>query len=167
MEIKATYSENLPSADYKTHRWGIELTRQVPDNVDAGTITQNLFLIAKASVRAEVERAKGDSALNEMPVGSPIQQQQPVNCTATNQQVPFQRNNPSTNNNSVSGNDSRPATQKQIKYLFNLGQKSNMSIEQVRNLAQQYYGKSSLDDLTAKEASTLIDSLSASKNKAA
>lgn len=166
MEIKATYSENLPSADYKTHRWGIELTRQVPDNADAGTITQNLFLIAKASVRAEVERAKGDSALNDMPVGNPTHQQ-PVNYPTTNQPVSFQRNNISTNNNSASGSDSRPATQKQIKYLFNLGQKSNMSIEQVRNLAQQYYGKNNLENLSAKEASTLIDTLSGPKNKAA
>jgi len=147
-EITVHYTENLPSTDdsYKTRRFTVELKQSVPENGDITGITQRLFMVAKANVQSQVERAKSDLAIAEQNGSNGFQQPAPAAPVASN------------------GNgNGRKATQKQIKYLFQLGQKAGLSREQVNALPQQYFSKQDFQSLTSSEASNLINTLSAKK----
>lgn len=56
MEIKCQYSENLPTDQYKTHCWAVELTREIPPTEDPVTAAATLFKVAAACVKAEVKK---------------------------------------------------------------------------------------------------------------
>jgi hypothetical protein len=67
-QVTVNYTENLPSSDnsYKTRRFAMELTQEVPDGVDVTKATQSLFLFAKANVRSQVEQAKAELEMTGM-----------------------------------------------------------------------------------------------------
>ncbi len=146
--IKAAYSDNLNGNGdkYRSQRWSIELSRDLNENEDAGSVSRILFEIA----RAAVEREKRDQISVPGVAGD-------GNGT----------NRPLSQNRLPSNGNGRPATQKQLNYLFQLGKKTaHLSDEQIRALPGQYFGKVDLADLTSKEASQLIDTLAENKKAA-
>ncbi|MBF0433559.1 MAG: hypothetical protein HQK83_19935 [Fibrobacteria bacterium] len=145
MQITINYSENLPGEQYKTKRWAAELSQQIPDNADVNSATRTLFEVAKSAVRAEVERAKGDQAFTGI------------------------SNNPHSTpgNFSQTNNGTKPASEKQIRFLFRLAKNAGLSNEQVSALPQQYFGKAVLQQLSSHEASQLITQFNGEQRKAA
>ncbi len=138
MKVQVNYSENLPGDEYKTRRWSAELSQEIPDNTDVLSATRMLFKVAKSAVRSELETAKDDSVFN---------QNQPAFVPALN--------------------GARLVTDKQLKYLKRLGLNAGLTPEQVNAMPYQYFKKHNLEELTSKEASSLIEILSGSKRKAA
>jgi hypothetical protein len=152
LEVSAHFSENLPSDDhsYKTRRFSCELKQQVPDGADLTAVTQRLFLIVKANVRAQVEQTRADL---EMPG---------VNGTGT---MPIPAPEPPTNGigNAQPMLERQPepthASDKQLRYILNLAKKAGLNDGQVRQLPMLRFHKASYDQVSASEASQLIDSL--------
>ncbi|MBF0431660.1 MAG: hypothetical protein HQK83_10295 [Fibrobacteria bacterium] len=153
MKITTNYSENLPGEQYKTHRWAVELTQEIAESADAGQVSRNLFSVAKSVVKSEVEMTKTDAAFtNAAP-------------SDTNTNPAFTP--PPNNFNSQNRSGPRPATEKQIRFLYSICKRQGFSNEQISALPNQYFGKSVLQQLTSKECSQLIDSLNGESRKAA
>ena len=149
-EVKVNYCENLPATDnsYKTRRFTVELTQDVADTADINGITERLFVVAKANVQAQVERARGDMALREMN-GMNGKNHAPV--------AP-QPSQPAGNSNGTP----RLASQKQVKFLLELARKVGLSHDEIRALPAEFK-KTTLVSLTSQEASQLIDRFNTKK----
>ena len=105
--------------------------------------SQKLFALCRKIVSAQ-KSVNVDSLLNgEMPPVNHSQNQQPPQSSPQN-----------ANNNNQS--PPRPATQKQIKFLLELAKKANLSNDEILTLPA-VYKKDRFEQLTAYEASSLID----------
>jgi len=137
MDIKISYSQNTIDDKYKSKKYMVELTQQLPDGANIPQATTALFATAKSSVLSEIELAM-------LPK--------------------IQQNNFNNNGNH---NGPKLMSDKQKSYLFQLSRKAGLTNEQVNSMPSQYFQKQSLDDLTSKEASRLIEIMSGTKSQAA
>jgi hypothetical protein len=146
--INAAFSEKT-SENYNSQQYSIGLEIEVAVNGETAEIenaSAKLFQLCRKIVAAQ-KGVNVNSLLSS-----------PETPAAAPQTAPA----PSPSNN---GSD-RPITDKQIKYLFRLGHTAGLSNEQIRQLPRQYFKANKLEDLTANEASSLIETLSAKKQAA-
>ncbi|OGJ85795.1 MAG: hypothetical protein A2268_00890 [Candidatus Raymondbacteria bacterium RifOxyA12_full_50_37] len=61
-EVKVSFSENVPSPDYKSKRFSVELSDQVPDPKSIPAAVQALFQIAKHEVTSQIAANNGKPA---------------------------------------------------------------------------------------------------------
>lgn len=135
VRITASYKENLPTDSYKTRHWELELSREISESEDPVRATAQLFEIACASVRGQIENAKAVGGF----------------ASQVNGRLPSVPTNSYPCNSRI-----QLATPKQVKYLSELAKGRGLSDEQIKNLASQYYNKSVLGELSSTEASELI-----------
>ena len=162
-QVTVKYSENLPSTEpnsFKTRHFAVELTEKVDDNDNAVEVTAQLFRVAKAQVKSQIQSETADLAMNQ-PTQSQYKPYQ-----APTQQVPFQPPQQQSFPSPSSGynpNTPKPASDKQLNLLNMLAKKSGMSSQELMAMPQQFFGKPSLQSLTSQEASRIIDSLNQRK----
>ncbi|MBF0430525.1 MAG: hypothetical protein HQK83_04560 [Fibrobacteria bacterium] len=160
MKLETTYSDNITGKgpdQYRSQRFSVTLSREIPDTEDPNQQAGLLFQAARACVSSQVSLAKGDQAFNSLP----------ANNTRTIPDFSQPNTQPGKFNSQSNNNNPRPATEKQIKFLFQLGKRAGLSNEQISALPNQYFGKAVLQQLTSKECSQLIDSLNGENRKAA
>ena len=154
LQITIHYTENLPSDDsFKTRRFTVELTQDVPDTADINSITERLFVVAKANVEAQVARARGDLALRDMTKSNG--NHQPVATPAATPGLSPQ----SKENGNGNGGSPRLASAKQIKYLLELAKKASWSHDEIIALPAEFNMRR-FEELTSHEASALIERFS-------
>lgn len=130
-----TYMENSPHHEeaYKTSRYAVELKENVPQGANVNEAISRLFMVAKNNVQAQIQQAKGDAAFSHQPAPSQ-QQTQP------------------------SQNGTKPASEKQVKYIKTLARKKGYGNDAINSLPYDYFQKSYYQ-LTSREASTIIEKL--------
>lgn len=74
-EVKITFSENVPSKDFKSKRFSIEIAEQVQDPKNISRCVQDLFDHAKREVAIQIAQANGKPAVNSNGVNPASQKQ--------------------------------------------------------------------------------------------
>jgi hypothetical protein len=167
-QVTVKYSENLPSTEpnsYKTRHFAVELTEKVDDNDKAVEVTAQLFRVAKAQVKSQIQSETADLAMSAPKSYTPYEPPKPL------QQVPFQQQpprNPTPQQFSPQDNrnDFRPASPKQINFILMLAKKQGLKDYEIKNLPQNYFNATGFDQISSQQASELIESLNGKKQAA-
>lgn len=157
VRISAGYSDKI-SENYNSKQFSINLELDAQINGSTQEIEQasdRLFQLC----RKIVEHQKGISVDNLLtPSNPPPAQLPPQQPPAQNQyqQSPAPQQQQSQRNGKL-------ASDKQIKFIFSLAKKSKLPDYEVRNLPMQYFNIQNFNELSSKQASEIIESLSGSK----
>jgi len=144
--ISVHFQENLPAENesYKTRHFAVDLKEEVPNNSNIPEAIAQLFRVAKASVQAQIQQFLGEQAFSQaQPVPAIPQYQQP------------QQQYPQPQQRSQGGS---LASEKQIRFIKQLARNKGFTQDVIQNLSYQYFQKG-YNELTSREASTIIDNL--------
>ena len=158
VRISAGYSDKI-SENYNSKQFSINL--ELDANINGSTqeiedASARLFELC----RKIVEQQKGvsvDNLLSPVPSQPPPQQLPPSQNYSPQPPQQNQPQQPANNNGSV-----KLASDKQIKFIFSLAKKNKLPDYEVRNLPMQY-NIQNFNELSSKQASEIIESLSGSK----
>ncbi len=141
IKISTGYSDKS-SLNYQSQQYSVSLDMEVQVNGSTQEIedaSSRLFALCRKIVSSQ-KSVSVDNLLNDEPL-------QPAPATPA----------PSSNN----GNGKvKPATKKQIDYIFKLAKKSKLSVDEINALPQNY-SKNDFQSLSSVQASQIIDNLAA------
>lgn len=160
VKIQTGFSEKT-SENYNSQQYSVSLEMECQINGSTREIedaSKRLFSLCRKIVNAQ----KGISVDNLLLQDDSQFPQPTVPVIPLNQTPATSPAAPQVSGKPANANQPKPATQKQLRFLHQLGRKSGLSIEQVNGLPSQYFQKS-IEQITSQEASTLIDILNQRK----
>ena len=139
LKINSSFSKKIPvpGVEMSSQSYHATIEAELPSGLTAQQIQQKIhetFELVRESVEAELHSNENSKGADELPAETPA-------------------------NNGGNKDNGSPASQKQLKFIRNLGTHHGYGSKNLDAIATKQFGVNSLKELTSKQASSLIDQL--------
>jgi hypothetical protein len=164
LKLNSSYSKKVPAEqDYSSKSYHASVEVELPDGLTTEQLQEKIhatFELVRCAVESELDGTAGQVNTSPAPTGqataaSPDTKPFPVPAAPVEQARPMQPASPKASN----GNEREPASNKQLRYLLDLGRRHDLTVARLNAIAQQEYKVGDIYALTKNQCSRMIDSI--------
>jgi hypothetical protein len=164
LKLNASYSKKVPAEqEYSSKSYHAAVEVEIPDGLTTDQLQERIhatFDLVRSAVESELNGTAGQMIASPAPASqviaaSPDTKPFPVPAAPVEQTRPLQSASPKASN----GNEREPASNKQLRYLLDLGRRHDLTVSRLDAIAQQEFKVDNIYSLTKNQCSKMIDSI--------
>jgi hypothetical protein len=177
LKLNSSYSKKVPAEqEYSSKSYHASVEVELPDGLTTEQLQEKIhatFELVRCAVEAELNGTAGQTTASPAPTGqstaaSPDTKPFPVPAAPVEQARPMKpvQNAPSAPLRAGKPAEREPASNKQLRYLLDLGRRFDLNIGLLNSMAFEQHHADTIYELGKHQCSQLIDSIRSQKKAA-